>query len=445
MVRGSHVMNFRFKDRVNLLCFPQDEENLNLSGLQRFTPCPITTTLVRYWQTKEKYKNASFEDFSTSKKEKYVISTAVNHNPHEWCGPDNIGQGTHPQHPNRKNVFDCLDYEQMTDLQKGNAMLVLDQSHEGYQTEWLWSWFHNSCEMYLINPKAVVYVTGNCRANEQYTAWANTHGLVNRIKVIPHTHFENMIHVTAVNEVRIHKKDPLPTFEDHMAYKATNDCKTFNALQKRVRPHRTWLFKTLYDHDLVDKGLCSMNEFQSDQTFMETKGIDNENCLLYNRGLPLKAYGVANNEKDDGYYITRFNSDVVLDTYVSVVSEASFADADQTCFLSEKTFKSIACEHPFIVFGNRDSLRYLKEFGYKTFHPFIDETYDTLPTWERLNAIAKELQRIDAIEDKLEWFAGMEDILKHNRKVLKRNSEEYLPDSMIELINYYKEYFHVEG
>ena len=167
--------------------------------------------------------------------------------------------------------------------------------------------------------------------------------------------------------------------------------------------------------------------------------------MLYNRGLPLKAYGVANNEKDDGYYITRFNSDVVLDTYVSVVSEASFADVDQTCFLSEKTFKSIACEHPFIVFGNRDSLRYLKEFGYKTFHPFIDETYDTLPTWERLEAIAKELKRIDAIENKLEWFAGMKDILKHNREVLKRNSEEYLPDSMLELINYYKEYFNVEG
>lgn len=436
-------MKFAFEDKVHMLNFPQDEENRNLSGLFRFTPCPMTTTLVRYWQTKEKYKNASFKNFSLGKDKNYVISTAVNHNPQEWCGPDSAGQGWNANHPNRKSVFSLLNPKYKEDLQNRKALLVLDQSHEGYQLEWLWSWFHNECVSHSISPQCIVYVTGNCLADEQYTAWANTHNLVERIKVIPHTHFENMIHVTALNEVRIHNKEPLPTFQDHVEYKSKNKIKTFNALQKRIRPHRAWLFKTLYDNDLLDKGLCSMNNFESDQTWMERKNIDKESTLLYNKVLPKMVYETPNNEKDDGYYITRFNNQTVLDSYVSVVSEAAYSDEDHTCFLSEKTFKSIASYSPFIVFGNRRSLDFLKDFGYKTFHPFIDETYDTLPTWERLEAIAKELKRIDAIEDKLEWFKGMEDILEHNREVLRRNSEEYLPDSMIALIDYYEEFFGV--
>jgi len=159
--------------------------------------------------------------------------------------------------------------------------------------------------------------------------------------------------------------------------------------------------------------------------------------------LPLKVYNKANNEKDDGYYITRFNDETILNTFVSVVSEASFADMDQTCFLSEKTFKSIAEYSPFIVYGNRRSLEFLKDFGYKTFHPHIDETYDTLPTFERLEAIIKEITRIKNIEDKVEWFKGMEDILQHNREVLRKNSNDYVPKAMIDVHRYYEETLNV--
>jgi len=75
-----------------------------------------------------------------------------------------------------------------------------------------------------------------------------------------------------------------------------------------------------------------MNEFTQYNTYLEGKSLPEDLIDKYNEGLPLKVYNKANNEKDDGYYITRFNDETILNTFVSVVSEASFADMDQTCF-----------------------------------------------------------------------------------------------------------------
>jgi hypothetical protein len=79
-------------------------------------------------------------------------------------------------------------------------------------------------------------------------------------------------------------------------------------------------------------------------------------------------------------------------------------DSELTIFLSEKAFKPIACSHPFIFMGNKGSLAKLREIGYKTFDGFIDETYDTLPTWERMQAVTDSIKQIHRIENKIEWY-----------------------------------------
>jgi len=454
-------MKFAFEkiepDFENFIDYPDK----NTSGLNRFTPCPITTTLMMHrnhnlsgeregvkrnmgekWEQKkwEVYHYQNENDNDTN----YIISTAVNHSPIDWCGEDNKGLAKNENFPNRKTPLSLLNKKYLKDLREGKALLLLDQSHEGYQTEWLWSWFHNDCEANNVSPRAIIYVTGNCLADEQYQIWANSLGIKERLKVIPHTHFENMIHVGAVNRLR-HQGRPLPTLLDQLEYKRNNleKLKTFNALQKRTRAHRIWFYKYLRDANLLDKGVCSMNSWDPNFTHMEDRFIPHDESELLNKDLPLLAYNTPNNEKDDGYYITRFNDQTIKDTFVSVVSEASFSDHDNTCFLSEKTFKSIAEFHPFIILGNKNSLHYLKDFGYKTFEGFIDESYDKLSTWARMEAIIKEIKRIDAIEDKMSWFRSLTPILEHNREVLRKNSEDYVPKSMETLIQYYKEYFNV--
>jgi len=106
----------------------------------------------------------------------------------------------------------------------------------------------------------------------------------------------------------------------------------------------------------------------------------------------------------------------------------------------KKTFKAIACQHPFIIVGNRYSLRKLREMGYKTFDGFIDESYDTLPTHERMQAIIESLKKITEIEDKLAWFDSMQDIVQHNYRVLHR-LQDTRPEASNELVEYCKGYF----
>jgi hypothetical protein len=88
-------------------------------------------------------------------------------------------------------------------------------------------------------------------------------------------------------------------------------------------------------------------------------------------------------------------------------------------------------------------LHYLRELGYKTFHPYIDETYDTLECWERLDAIIKSIKKINALstDEKLEWFNGMKNIFEHNYNVMKRNSLTNAPQPMLTIKEYFEKGF----
>ena len=68
------------------------------------------------------------------------------------------------------------------------------------------------------------------------------------------------------------------------------------------------------------------------------------------------------------------NIEAHLDCFLNIVTETLF-NAD-SIFLSEKTYKPIYMCQPFIIFGNPNSLKKLKELGYKTFDKWWDESYD---------------------------------------------------------------------
>ena len=63
------------------------------------------------------------------------------------------------------------------------------------------------------------------------------------------------------------------------------------------------------------------------------------------------------------------------DAYWNFVTETGITNGT---FLSEKTFKPISQHQPFIILGNHKSLALLRDLGYKTFSPYIDESYDEI-------------------------------------------------------------------
>jgi hypothetical protein len=383
-----------FENRNLITC-----ADLNRSGIRRFTPSPIATRISM--------RKIKFRRWFLPKK--YIISSGVAHHPINWTNYDG----------SKRDIFSYLNSRYLKDLRCRQAMLLLDQSHEGYQTLWLWEYFHKECLKYDINPRALIYVTGNLLAEEQYQNWASANNITDRICVIPYAHFEKDVEIIA-SSMKLNTN-----FDKNLSFKKTNlsNIKLFSCLNKRLRSHRAWFYTQLVDNNLNDSTLISMNKFTQRDTFLDTRVLDESLVQKANKSLPALIYGKNNNEEPDGYYINRIRDDVCLDSWFSVVSEASFGDNDGSIFISEKTFKPIACMHPFIILGNRGSLVKLRDMGYKTFDGFIDETYDTLPTFERMDAIISSIRKISAIEDKLSWFESMRDILEHNQQQLIRNTK----------------------
>lgn len=113
------------------------------------------------------------------------------------------------------------------------------------------------------------------------------------------------------------------------------------------------------------------------------------------------------------------------DSWLSVISEAS-ASADQ-CFLSEKIFKPLVIEHPFMVWGDRGTLGHLQRMGYKTFDQWWDESYDTLDELDRIAVICKNLEMLSkkTPNEMLQMFEEMKPVLKHNSALAKKRSENF--------------------
>jgi hypothetical protein len=429
-------------------------EDVNKSSIGRITVSPVTSTLLRILRTEaqlhREYATAVKVVLTPPVDETYIIPVGVAHSPYDWCGPDTYKNGYNEDFPNRKSLFAFINEQYLEDLRNGKAYLLIDQTHEGYQSDWMWQWFHNNCNEYGIHPGKIIYITGNMDCSKQYNKWADECKLVPRILTIPLAHFEHV-----VNEISnsydtghlppgVSERRKLPTFETHIEHKTADLSKIamFNILQKRPRAYRQWFFKHIYDAGLIKGNIVTMNKFDVESTYFEGRKMDTADFDKLDAILPMipienpPAYTPDNFYSGDGAnYVLSLNDLTILDSWCTVVSEASYGDSEGACFISEKTFKPIACQQPFIILGSKNILKNLKEMGYKTFHPYIDESYDELPTWERMQAITKELVRLNAMSDqeRLEWFKNLEPIIKHNFDTLKTRTSNYVKD-MIETI-----------
>lgn len=122
------------------------------------------------------------------------------------------------------------------------------------------------------------------------------------------------------------------------------------------------------------------------------------------------------------------------DTYFSVVTETLFFEREKPGeygrFLSEKTFKPVAMNHPFIIVSTPNFLVKFRELGYKSFSPYINEEYDNeLDDAKRMMKIAKEIERLSKLSPtELEDFlVAMREICEYNYNILI-NKKDFVTD-----------------
>lgn len=104
------------------------------------------------------------------------------------------------------------------------------------------------------------------------------------------------------------------------------------------------------------------------------------------------------------------------DTVCSVVVE-TLVDND-IYYISEKTFKSLAAEHLFVVLSGAGFLKNLRERGFQTFNDHFDESYDTeLDLDKRIQKIISVLQFIKNSDNET-LYRDTADIRKHNHQLI---------------------------
>jgi len=221
--------------------------------------------------------------------------------------------------------------------------------------------------------------------------------------------------------------------------------KYFYTVNSSPRPHRFELLNFLKNNDLLKYGNAnffsnahgetSTDDYHPDWRDVEMVGSKD---LKWNYEYYWKGAQLNNNIS----YLPTYAINIIqsFNSYFQIIT-TSIYDYDKDCkypyiFFNEKIWKSMITLQPFIIMSQPNVLRMLKEFGFKTFHPYIDESYDSvLDNDERKNLIFKEIKRLCSMtRDEIHrWFWNMKDILIHNHNRLSEYSDEHCAD-FIELL-----------
>ena len=201
-----------------------------------------------------------------------------------------------------------------------------------------------------------------------------------------------------------------------------NDRKDFLLLNRHWKLHRLLLLSQL--HKLgFDKSLVSWdNRFANQLNRNEFLMHDNNEEFLELITETSSILDIEDLTKIAGFGFE--NKDIYLNTYISIVTESIFFQEDinfPSGYLSEKIWKPIGHCQPFILAGPSKSLEHIKKrFGYKTFHPYIDESYDNEDDdMKRLEMIKIEIDKFSnkSKEEKDQFLNDVKDICVYNQNL----------------------------
>ena len=174
--------------------------------------------------------------------------------------------------------------------------------------------------------------------------------------------------------------------------------KYFLCYNRTPRGHRLYLLSLLHGSGLIPKGFISCQKFDNSwlNGYFINLGLGRNlrSRMLklikeFNEGTP---YIVDVDEWNTNHFDTS-PPWPYEESFFSVTTNTLFEE--KAVFLDEKVWKPILNYHPFIFVGCGGSLEELGRQGFKTFHPFIDESYDKEKhPVKRMKAITKEIERL---------------------------------------------------
>lgn len=287
--------------------------------------------------------------------------------------------------------------------------------------------FHSFVTSYNLDKEQICFVTNSFNIESRYTEYLlrKTKKSFMVCKTIPFLLFHTQTSTLGSSTV----------LDYDISYKRS---KYYLNLNRNTgdRLHRADLVLGLIEKNIFDKGYVSFLKSEKFDKFCNVKGNEKYKKLIGDK-YPFK---VDYYDPDLVATLLPLHLDKSIkktwtDTYFSVVSETS---ANNThAFITEKTVKPIYFYHPFIIWGNPYSLRYLREIGFKTFPEFFDETYDTVEdAGTRLSLILDNIKRLCSkdLREIHDMYKSAKPKLVHNHNLLRKMSTgNTLIDELVDL------------
>ena len=343
-----------------------------------------------------------------------------------------IAMSCFPPFPRTSDSLDFILQYINKNVKDENTKVFFDNLHEGHVLGCI-KGIHAIVKQANLNPKNIYFFSGGMEAQKLYDQYCIKHGIISKIN----------IRVLLVWERHISHNSPNTANE--IKYEIKIKDKLFLCFNRMARKQRIALLGLLYSKKIVDRAFYSFFPSYYGSTSCLNILHDLKNCVsesLFNTisqeiNLNYSKFPLLLNTTtvdDNANYVKTDDAAYYSNSYFSLVTETFFFNTprfgpldyeEQSVFFSEKIFKPIIGKHPFIQLNRPHALGYLRKIGYKTFHPYINESYDTIENdEERLVAIVAEVERLSkqTPEQWIEWQRNVAPVVEHNYKTITSKS-----------------------
>ena len=328
-------------------------------------------------------------------------------------------------------------------LRSGQAKLIFSSPLEGHRYRpALAETFHEVASRLGCRPSQLIFLTQNQHFRGRYLQWSRKQrrGEQERIKV-------RFAHSALL---RYALRTP---FQLRVPADPLRARRRFLLLNNQARAHRIFLFERLLERGLLAEGLVSFNcrimeEFgKSSLKELRRFYAGESDTELRARCERLDAHDLPRRLDLDEAEARAIGRDprawfappwrLFQDTCFSVVTETDMGDGRRQRRFTEKSLKPLFAGHPFVVAGQPGTLAALRELGFRTFQPLIDERYDevTDPAL-RAQRVVDEVGRLCTL-DAGEFSAGFRALLPtlhHNQRHFSTGLRRILLACLAELL-----------
>lgn len=198
--------------------------------------------------------------------------------------------------------------------------------------------------------------------------------------------------------------------------KSTKDFLIYSRGWSGTREYRLKFLEMLIDSDLHKQSMCYFDSMSSGDLYSYPYPLhtfQNKDLRISKTNLE-QFVSKSNSTSDASAY---YDVDDIVSTNLSVVLETVFDDSK--IHLTEKVCRALATGHPFILAAACSSLSYLRNYGFKSFDPWIDESYDTeTDCVRRLEKIVASMKQFSQLESEKKNYTlhQLQSIAKFNQK-----------------------------